>query len=138
MIPCRRLTFPALSAVKAAFAAAGHGRPVKQGDGGMRAWLKGCLALSVLWTQGTPGMAQDAGHAARGQGLVEADCLSCHGDPSRSPRAPDFREVAAMPSTTALSLGVFLRTSHPNMPNIILSPADLDDVIAYILSLKTR
>jgi mono/diheme cytochrome c family protein len=100
--------------------------------------LGGCLALSVLLGWPAAAAAQAAGDAARGQGLVEAECLSCHGDPSRAPRAPDFREVAGLPSTTELSLGVFMRTSHPSMPNIILSPADLDDVIAYILSLKAR
>ena len=41
-----------------------------------------------------------------------------------------------MPSTTAESLGVFLRTSHPTMPNLVLSAAERDDVIAYILSLR--
>jgi mono/diheme cytochrome c family protein len=104
----------------------------------MRGWLVGCVALAVLCGPARPAAAQDGGDVARGRGLVQADCLSCHGDPARRPRAPDFREVASMPSTTALSLGVFLRTSHPSMPNIILAPADLDDIIAYILSLKTR
>jgi hypothetical protein len=31
---------------------------------------------------------------------------------------------------------VFLRSPHRNMPNLILSEAESDDVIAYILSLK--
>ena len=41
-----------------------------------------------------------------------------------------------MPSTTAQALGVFLKTSHPTMPNIMLSDNERDDVIAYILSLR--
>jgi len=41
-----------------------------------------------------------------------------------------------MPSTTALSLKVFLRSSHNKMPNLIISDPDTDDLIAYILSLK--
>jgi len=41
-----------------------------------------------------------------------------------------------MPSTTALSLKVFLRPSHNKMPNLIISDPDTDDLIAYILSLK--
>ncbi len=81
--------------------------------------------------------AQQAGDSTRGKILVEAECLACHGDKTLSPRAPGFQDVARMPSTTALSLGVFLRTSHPTMPNILLSPADLDDVIAYILTLRS-
>jgi len=37
---------------------------------------------------------------------------------------------------TETALTVWLRTSHPTMPNIIVEPADMDNVIAYILSLK--
>ena len=31
---------------------------------------------------------------------------------------------------------VFLRTSHNEMPNLIISNSDTDDLIAYILDLK--
>ena len=41
-----------------------------------------------------------------------------------------------MTSTTALSLTVFFRSNHKNMPNLILSNTEADDIIAYILSLK--
>ena len=50
--------------------------------------------------------------------------------------APTFLDVANMASTTALSLKVFLRTSHKEMPNLLISETDSDDLIAYILSLK--
>ena len=51
-------------------------------------------------------------------------------------QAPAFKTIAAMPSTTGRSLEVFLRTSHPPMPNLVLSASERDDVIAYILSLR--
>jgi hypothetical protein len=41
-----------------------------------------------------------------------------------------------MPSITAEALDVFLQTPHATMPDLILSPADRSDVIAYILSLR--
>ena len=41
-----------------------------------------------------------------------------------------------MPSTTALSLKVFLRSNHNEMPNLIIPDSETDDLIAYILSLK--
>ena len=41
-----------------------------------------------------------------------------------------------MPSTTELALKVFLRTSHPSMPNIVLTPEQTDNLVTYILSLK--
>ena len=37
---------------------------------------------------------------------------------------------------TATALRVWLQTSHPTMPNIMLAPNDMDNVVAYILSLK--
>jgi hypothetical protein len=40
-----------------------------------------------------------------------------------------------MPSTTELSLKVFLRSSHKNMPNIILAREEIDSLASYILGL---
>ena len=51
---------------------------------------------------------------------------------------PSIQSVADMTSTTALSLTVFFRSNHKNMPNLILSNTEADDIIAYILSLKKR
>ena len=41
-----------------------------------------------------------------------------------------------MPSMSELAIKVFLRTPHPTMPNIILSPEEIDSVAAYIRSLN--
>ena len=49
---------------------------------------------------------------------------------------PAFREIANTSGMTATAIRVFLRTSHPKMPNLILTPEETDDVIAYILSLR--
>ena len=43
-----------------------------------------------------------------------------------------------MPSMTGTALTVWLRTSHPTMPNLQLTPAETADVIAYIESLRGR
>jgi len=39
---------------------------------------------------------------------------------------------------TETALYAFLRTSHRNMPNIRLDPAEIRNVVAYILSLKRQ
>jgi hypothetical protein len=52
--------------------------------------------------------------------------------------APTFRAIANTPGMTALALTVFLRTPHRNMPNLIISDSDRDNVIAYILSLRDK
>jgi len=82
------------------------------------------------------------GDIASGRRLAEHWCGSCHfmnagGAPAGS-NAPSLAQVAQLPSTTALALRVFLRTSHGGMPNIELTPADTDDLLAFILSLKTK
>lgn len=49
---------------------------------------------------------------------------------------PAFVDVAAAPGTTAIRLRVFLRSSHIEMPNFILTEHEVDDVISYILTLR--
>ena len=49
---------------------------------------------------------------------------------------PNFQDIANTKVMTATALRVFLTTSHPKMPNLILTPEDTTDVIAYILSLR--
>jgi hypothetical protein len=44
--------------------------------------------------------------------------------------------VADDPAVTALALRSFLQTPHFDMPNIMLSPAETDDIISYILTLR--
>jgi mono/diheme cytochrome c family protein len=80
------------------------------------------------------------GEAKSGHRLAINLCSGCHRVDSTTFGifAADFAEVAKMPSTTALSLRVFLQSSHKNMPNIMLEPEQIDDVISYILSLKRK
>jgi cytochrome c len=81
-------------------------------------------------------LAQQLGDPAAGKRLAAANCAQCHGAVDAHGRAPAFASIAAMPSTTQTSLGVFLQTSHASMPNLILSAEDRADLIAYILSLR--
>ena len=40
---------------------------------------------------------------------------------------------------TERALLVWLQSSdHPTMPNLMIAPGDLDDVVDYIVSLRTR
>ena len=90
------------------------------------------LVLGTAWSA----LGQQLGDPAVGQRLAETSCIECHALTNVPKRAPAFSSIASMPSTTALSLRVFLQTSHPTMPNIMLSPSERNDVIAYILSLR--
>ena len=79
-----------------------------------------------------------------GRHLAETTCGACHqigsaGSPQNAkPVAPSFQDISRMPSTNELSIKVFLRTSHPTMPNIILSPEEIDSVAAYIVGLAGK
>ena len=89
-----------------------------------------------------PAPAQDLpGDAAAGRSLAVTVCAVCHAVGTVAPdaaadRPPSFQSLADDPAMTALALRVFLRTPHRNMPNLILTEAESDDVIAYILALR--
>jgi mono/diheme cytochrome c family protein len=87
--------------------------------------------------------AQD-GDIAAGQSFAGAACSACHvvdAEQQRIPRrifiGPGFRNIANRPGMTATALRVFLTTSHPKMPNPIITPEQMADVIAYIVSLRS-
>lgn len=86
------------------------------------------------------GGAEQSNDVAAGQRLAEAWCAQCHALGATSPgtfgRAPDFVRIANRTSTTELSLKVFLRSNHRNMPNLIIAPDQADVLTQFILSLK--
>ena len=77
---------------------------------------------------------------AAGHRLAEAWCRDCHAIEANTAGArcgpPDFAAIANRPSTTALSLKVFFKTSHHRMPDLIIPPEQADDLASYILSLR--
>ena len=100
----------------------------------------GCSLLIALSFAATPGEAQDRG-GRLGQRAVEQLCAECHATQkgqTRSPAssAPTFEAIAATPGMTSAALRAALNTSHRTMPNVILQPDELADIVAYILSLK--
>jgi mono/diheme cytochrome c family protein len=87
--------------------------------------------------------AQD-GDVAAGHNFAREACNACHvvEAEQRKPRriviGPAFRDIANTRGMTATALRVFLTTSHPKMPNLILTPEEIADVTSYILSLRDR
>jgi cytochrome c len=83
-----------------------------------------------------------AAGVSEGHRLAEAWCETCHAiEPhmaGMSNQAPSFEAIANRHGTTALSLKVFLKTSHQNMPNLVIAPDQADAIANYILSLKTN
>lgn len=103
------------------------------------------LSVSVLLSAvGTAiGTAQEGGDARAGYAVARSACSACHavekGDArSPNPDAPSFVTIARVPGMTTAALLAALQTSHRErtMPNLILPPDELRDVVAYVLSLK--
>jgi mono/diheme cytochrome c family protein len=97
-----------------------------------------CFVLAAT----LPVFAQDLpGDVSAGKQIATSWCAACHRIDSNAVvigSVPDFYAIANLPSTTALSLKVFLQTSHNKMPNYQLTRSETDDVIAYILSMKKK
>jgi mono/diheme cytochrome c family protein len=97
------------------------------------------LLVAAGLTLSVAALAQ-SGERAAGRRLATELCGDCHQAPPPFPLLyrypPSFQDIAKLPSTTRLSLKVFLRSSHKQMPNFIISKSDTDDIIDYIISLK--
>ena len=98
--------------------------------------LKSALAgfgLIVLLT--APALAEPT----NGRRVAQDQCAKCHdvgvGAPVPGREGPSFVDIGKMASTTELSLKVFLRSSHRNMPNLILTDDEADALVSYILEL---
>lgn len=99
-------------------------------------------ALLAITCTALPALAQpEPGDARAGQRLAAAWCANCHqvapgGPGPATDAAPAFQAIARMPSTTSMSLRVFLQTPHANMPDYRLTREQLDDIVAYLLTLR--
>jgi mono/diheme cytochrome c family protein len=85
---------------------------------------------------------QERGNVGQGHMVAEQICAQCHAvEPGQthSPNsaAPAFPDIAASPGLTATAIRVWLRSPHPTMPNIVLNNKEKDNIVAYLLSLKT-
>jgi mono/diheme cytochrome c family protein len=85
--------------------------------------------------------AAEAGDRRRGLAYARRHCASCHNvqgtdAPSPNRQATPFRVVANTSGMTVTALTVWSRTTHPTMPNLVIEQPDMDDLIAYILSLR--
>jgi cytochrome c len=102
--------------------------------------LLAIVALFLIRLHNAGGATPAADSITAGHKLAEAWCKACHAidatTAGTSNNAADFVAVANMPSTTELSVKVFLRSSHPSMPNLVLTPEQTSDIASYILSLR--
>jgi mono/diheme cytochrome c family protein len=103
------------------------------------AWLAPLLIAGLAISA----KAQEIGDPVAGLAYAKQVCASCHAvlvneQISPLPQAPTFQSVANTRGMTATALNVWLQSSHPTMPNIMLTETNRDNVIAYITSLKRK
>ena len=84
---------------------------------------------------------QELGSAKRGEAIAKSVCAECHAvekgeGGSRNAKAPRFQTLATTRGMTPMAIMVALRTSHQEMPNLVLSNREVDDLIAYFAVLK--
>jgi len=100
------------------------------------------VVIAGAWAVPAAALAQPDNRHSLGRQVAMELCSSCHrvaeGQHRSGRGVASFFAIANLPSTTALSLKVFLRSNHKGMPNLIVSESDTDRLIDYILSLKRR
>jgi cytochrome c2 len=97
--------------------------------------------LGLSFAVSLPAFSQELGSARQGQMLAETVCSECHAVKKtalRSPNdhAPTFTSIANTPGMTPMAVRVWLRSAHREMPNLVLKEDEVDNVIAYLQTLK--
>ena len=96
--------------------------------------LAATLGLSSVWASADP--------VSRAKALVETNCARCHAigktDKSARPDAPAFRTLSQRYPIADLeeALAKGISTGHPDMPEWVASPDQIDAILAYIESLQ--
>jgi mono/diheme cytochrome c family protein len=113
------------------------------------------MRLTPIWACFIPAMALSEAAWADGppgQALAQGYCSACHRvsvEQARSPRVtvstgvgteeyepPSFRQIAARPGRDAAYLRTFIQAPHYPMREQVFIPDELEQIVAYILSLK--
>ena len=109
----------------------------------MNAFRIGLVLASMAVLGTAPARAEEFGDPAKGLEYARAICSECHAversvaqSPNRN--APTFVSVAETRGMTGLAIRAWLQSPHPTMPNLLVKPEDRDNLIAYILGLKSK
>lgn len=107
---------------------------------GQRAMLR-ILPIGLALICAASAGAADNLEVGYGKKLVETNCARCHAvgstGESTHPDAPPFRSLHARYPVEDLqeALAEGISTGHPDMPEFVASPEQIDAIIAYIKSL---
>jgi cytochrome c len=95
----------------------------------------GKASIAILIVAAGPGYAE-GGDVASGHRLAQIWCGACHqvGTEDSAKLTPSLPELARLWSAPMLEK--YLRSSHQNMPNFMLTATQIKDISAYLSSLK--
>jgi cytochrome c len=99
------------------------------------------LLAAAMLSAITGAVVAQTGRAQRGLTYVQTHCASCHaiGRTGESPLkiAPAFRTLHTRypVENLAEAFAEGITTGHPSMPEFVLDPAQINDVIAYLQTL---
>lgn len=111
----------------------------------MKRWRRAGLAAAVSLTALTPAAGASADEAAllsKGKDLLAKNCSRCHGigpsDASAHAEAPPFRDVMKRYPASNLeeALAEGLVSGHPDMPEFVFEPDQVDAIVTYLDSLR--
>ena len=101
---------------------------------------KSVFAIAVILAS-TSAAAQEQGVAEQGRAYADKVCAECHlvapvAGLSPMPGVKSFKEIANRPGMSAMAISAWMQSEHESMPHIVPTPGELNDLIAYIVSLK--
>ncbi|MDP6388372.1 MAG: cytochrome c [Alphaproteobacteria bacterium] len=97
------------------------------------------IALAIVLLL-IPAAAATAGDAKRGLMLAKQWCTECHdiSGHTTSDQAPGWRSIANDPERDLDKLHAFLQKPRQPMPPLQLSKIEIEDLVAYIKTLKAK
>jgi mono/diheme cytochrome c family protein len=113
----------------------------------MRQMMLGVMLAMALAPQAFAQAPAEEGDPVKGREIARMWCANCHvveDNPARgADTAATFATIAGRAGVTADGLRAFLSAQHSTasqgrMPNLSLSRNDVDNVVAYLLSLRGR
>jgi mono/diheme cytochrome c family protein len=102
------------------------------------------IALAVAVATAHPALAEEPfnGDPMAGQVLAEVWCASCHdigtGDDVATDAAPTFDSVMNVDQRSTDFLRGWLFNPHGAMPDPNLTRSEIDDIVAYMVTLRTE
>lgn len=100
--------------------------------------MKKTMIAAALIAMAFP-FAAKAADADHGRVIARQWCSSCHiVEPGQAgaDSAPAFATIANDPARKPGALRAWLSNPHPPMPNLALSRGEIDDIVAYLETLR--